>query len=147
EKIFLINEKQLTKEQGEFVRNYFHEQVYQFLVPIMIDTAPKFPYLKDKSFYLAVKITKKGKDKKSKYSLIEIPSDIVSRFLVLPAVNDKKYLILLDDVIRYCLDDVFAVFDYDEIESYTFKLTRDAELDIDSDISKSWMEKIQKSVK
>src|SRR4029078_8617600 len=82
-----------------------------------------------------------------KFALIEIPSDLVSRFLVLPQSNDKKYLMLLDDVIRYCLDDVFAVFDYDEIEAYTFKLTRDAELDIDSDISKSWMEKIEKGVK
>jgi polyphosphate kinase len=62
-------------------------------------------------------------------------------------VAEKKYVILLDDVIRYCLDDVFAIFDYDEIESYMIKLTRDAEIDIDSDISKSWMEKIEKGVK
>jgi polyphosphate kinase len=161
EKIFLINETELNKEQGEYVRSYFHESVYPFLVPIMIDTAPKFPYLKDKPIYLAVNIISytaskaktpqknRGnvKGKKSTYALIEIPTDVVSRFLVLPPVADKKYIILLDDVIRYCLDDVFATYHYDKIESYTLKLTRDAELDIDTDISSSWMEKVEKSVK
>src|ERR1019366_1110743 len=83
ENIFIINEKQLTTEEGKFVRDYFHDNVFPFLVPIMIDTAPKFPYLKDKSIYLAIKLSKKKKDKKSKFSLIEIPTDVVSRFLVL----------------------------------------------------------------
>jgi polyphosphate kinase len=145
EKIFLINEKELSKEQGDFVRNYFHEQVYPFLVPIMLDSSPKFPYLKDKSIYLAIKLSREKK--KSKYVMIEIPTDLMSRFLVLPAIAEKKYVILLDDVIRYCLDDVFTIFDYDEIESYMIKLTRDAEMDIDTDISKSWMEKIEKGIK
>lgn len=147
ENIFMINESQLTKEQGAFVRNYFHENVYPFLVPIMIDSTPKFPYLKDKSIYLAITLNRKDKSKKDKFSLIEIPSDVISRFLVLPSVNERRNIILLDDVIRYCLDDVYSIFDYDSISAYTIKLTRDAELDIDSDVSKSWMEKISKSVK
>ncbi|MBK7853401.1 MAG: polyphosphate kinase 1 [Bacteroidetes bacterium] len=147
ENISIINEQQLTKEQGIFVRNYFHETVYQFLVPIMIDSSPKFPYLKDKSIYLAIVLGRKDKSKKDKYSLIEIPSDVISRFLVLPSVNDKRHIILLDDVIRFCLDDIFSIFDYDSIQAYTIKLTRDAELDIDSDVSKSYVEKISKSVK
>ncbi|HNP47448.1 MAG TPA: polyphosphate kinase 1 [Bacteroidia bacterium] len=147
ENISIINEKQLTKEQGVFVRNYFHEHVYQFLVPIMIDSSPKFPYLKDKSIYLAIVLSRLDKSKKDKYSLIEIPSDVVSRFLVLPSVNEKRHIILLDDVIRFCLNDIFSIFDYDAIEAYTIKLTRDAELDIDSDVSKSYVEKISKSVK
>lgn len=147
ENISIINEQQLTKEQGVFVRNYFHETVYQFLVPIMIDSSPKFPYLKDKSIYLAIVLSRKDKSKKDKYSLIEIPSDVISRFLVLPSVNDKRHIILLDDVIRFCLDDIFSIFDYDSIQAYTIKLTRDAELDIDSDVSKSYVEKISKSVK
>ncbi|HRH64756.1 MAG TPA: polyphosphate kinase 1 [Bacteroidia bacterium] len=147
ENISIINEKQLTKEQGIFVRNYFHEAVYQFLVPIMIDSSPKFPYLKDKSIYLAIVLGRKDKSKKDKYSLIEIPSDVISRFLVLPSINDKRHIILLDDVIRYCMDDIFSIFDYDSIQAYSVKLTRDAELDIDSDVSKSYVEKISKSVK
>jgi len=147
ENIFIVNEKQLNAEEGNFVREYFHDHVYPFLVPIMIDTAPGFPYLKDKSIYLAIKLSRKNKDKKSKYALIEIPTDVVSRFLVLPAEENKKKIILLDDILRYCLNDVFSIFDYDDIQAFTIKMTRDAELDIDNDISKSWMEKISKGVK
>ena len=147
ENIFIIDEKQLTPEEGKYVRDYFLDNVFPFLVPVMIDTAPKFPYLKDKAIYLAIKLSRKDKSRKSKYSLIEIPTDVVSRFLVLPAEENKKKIILLDDVIRYCLDTIFSIFDYDELEAYTVKMTRDAELDIDNDISKSWVEKISKSVK
>ena len=147
ENIFLVNEKQLSEPHQQFVRNYFHDQVYPFLVPIMLESAPKFPYLKDKSTYLIIKITQSVKEKKWKYALIELPTDVVSRFLVLPAVDQQRMIILLDDVIRFCLDDIFSVFTYEKIESYTVKITRDAELDIDSDISKSLMEKVSKSVK
>ena len=147
ENIFLVNEKQLSEPHQQFVRNYFHDQVYPFLVPIMLESAPKFPYLKDKSTYLIIKLTQNVKEKKWKYALIELPTDVVSRFLVLPAVDQQRMIILLDDVIRFCLDDIFSVFNYEKIESYTVKITRDAELDIDSDISKSLMEKVSKSVK
>jgi len=147
ENIFMINEKKLTPQQGAFVREYFHEQVFPFLVPIMIDSAPKFPYLKDKSIYLAIKFTRKAKSIEPNFSLIEIPTDVVSRFLVLPATLEGKYIIMLDDVIRYCLDDIFSTLEYDSVEAFNLKLTRDAELDIDHDISKSWIEKISRGVK
>jgi polyphosphate kinase len=147
ENIFLVNEKQLTPQQQQYVRNYFHDQVYPFLVPIMLESAPKFPYLKDKSTYHLVKIVQSQKEKKSKYALIELPTDVVSRFLVLPTTDHQQMIILLDDVIRVCLDDIFSVFNYERIEAYTVKITRDAELDIDSDLSKSLMEKVSKSVK
>ncbi len=147
EKVFIIHEKQLNREQAVFVKKYFREQVQPFLAPIMIDSAPEFPYLRDKSIYLAVKLSRKAKGKKSKYSLIEIPTDIVSRFLVLPSVDEKKYIILLDDVIRFCFDEIFSIFQYEVIEGFTIKMTRDAELDIESDISKSWIEKIEKGLK
>ena len=144
-KIFIINETQLSKNQEEYVKEYFHDNVLPTLVPIMLDSAPKFPYLKDKSIYLIIKLIRKNK--KSKLALIEIPTTVVSRFVVLPQINENKYVILLDDVIRHCLDDVFSNSIYDSIEAHTIKLTRDAELDIDNDLSKSLVEKISKSLK
>jgi len=146
--IFFVNEKQLDEEQAAFVSKYFAETVLPTLVPVMIDTSPKFPYLKDKSIYLAVKLSKKEEGSKViKYSLIQIPTDVLSRFFVFPKKEDKRYVILLDDVIRFCLQDVFSIFDFDKAEAYTIKLTRDAELDIDNDLSKSISEKIEKSLK
>lgn len=145
--ISIINEKQLTPIQGAFVKNYFREKVKSSLFPIMLDNKSAFPYLKDRLGYLIVKLGKKDKTKKNKFAIIEIPTDNLSRFLVLPKDKDKNYIILLDDVIRFCLDDIFQNFEYDYVKAYNIKLTRDAEIDIDNDLSKSFVEKISKGLK
>ena len=145
--VYHISEKELTPEQGEYVKEYFNNTVRQTLVPIMQDTKSKFPYLKDKVIYLAIKLSYKGYNEKIQYSLIEVPSQVVSRFLVLPTEGKKTSVILLDDVIRYCLKEIYSIFDYDQIEAYTIKITRDAELDIDGDLSKSLIDKLSKSLK
>lgn len=148
ENVFLVNEKQLNPLQQNFVSEYFEQKVFPFLIPIMIESAPKFPYLKDKMMYLAVKITQKEKiGVKYKYSLIEVPTDVLSRFVIIPSSGDKKYIILLEDIIRFCLKRIYSVFDFNTIEAYTIKMTRDSELDLDTDVSKSIVEKISKSVK
>jgi len=147
ERIFIITEKQLNAKQKEFVKSYFHREVRPTLIPIMIDQLPKFPDLKDKSIYLAVRLCKRGGSKKTKYALIEVPTDVLPRFLILPEIKGHQYLILLDDVIRYNLEDIFSVFCFDVFEAYTIKLTRDAELDIDEDVSESFIRKISKSLK
>lgn len=146
-KIFIINEKQLNQDQGAFVKNYFDENVRPALVPIMINQVKTFPYLKDKVIYLAVKLSSKGKPRDKQYSLIEVPTDVVDRFLILPSQNQNHYIILLDDIIRYNLPEVFSFFPYSRLEAYTIKITRDAELDIDNDISQSFIDKISKGVK
>ena len=145
--IFMINEKELNHKQGIFVRKYFNDKVLPNLVPIMLSNKNKFPYLRDRSVYLAIKLSKKSNPKDFAYSLIRIPSLSVPRFLVLPKSGNNKFVIILDDVIRYCLSELFFYFDYNVHEAFTIKMTRDAELDIDDDISKSFMEKITHSLK
>lgn len=147
ENIFMLDEKQLTHEQGVFVRKYFNVKVLPNIVPIMLGKSMKFPYLRDKSVYLAVKLSKLKSPDKFAYALIRVPSRSVSRFLVLPDQGNKKFVILVDDVIRFCLNDIFPIFNFDHFEAYTIKVTRDAELDIDDDISKSFMEKMEISLK
>lgn len=145
--IYLINEKQLTHKQGVFVRKYFQRRVLPNLVPIMLSRKNSFPYLRDRSVYLAVKLTGSSSPDDFAYSLIRIPSRSVPRFLVLPPSGTKKYVMFLDDVIRYCFDDLFYTFDYNRYEAYTIKITRDAEIDIDDDISKSFIEKMETGLK
>ena len=147
ENIYIVDEKSLDSLQQNFVREYFTQYVSPFLIPIMIDSAPHFPYLKDRMIYLAIRIIRGEKEKKTKYSLIEVPTDFLPRFIVLPASSDRKCIILLEDIIRFCLKDVFSIFNYETIDSYAIKITRDAELDIEADVSKSLMEKISKSLK
>jgi len=147
ENIYLIDEKCLQTSQVEYLRNYFKKHISTHLAPIMLKGLERFPELVDQSIYLAVKLSfKKNKDVKE-YSLIEIPTRLISRFILLPKKDDKHYIILLDDVIRLCLDDVFSIFPYDHFEAYTIKITRDAEIDVDNDISESLLEKISKGVK
>ncbi|TND10096.1 MAG: Polyphosphate kinase [Bacteroidetes bacterium] len=147
EQIYIVNEKQINREQGEFVRQYFRDKVLPSLFPIMLDQVTDFPYLKDRSVYFAIKLGRRKKEKKSRFSLIEIPTDVVSRFLVLPAKGKKQYVILVDDVIRYCLGEIFPQHEYDTIEAHAIKMTRDAELDMDNDVSKSFVEKVTGSLK
>ncbi|MCW5909277.1 MAG: polyphosphate kinase 1 [Chitinophagales bacterium] len=145
--IFIINEKQLSPEQGEFVKQFFHENVRHALVPIMLNQVKQFPELKDKAIYLAIKLSVKNKPDSRQYALAEIPTDVVDRFLILPSTNKSQYIILLDDIIRYNLPEVFSAFPFTGFEAYTIKVTRDAELDIDNDIAHSFLDKISKSVK
>ncbi len=145
ENIFIINEKQLNPSQREFVKGYFEEEVKPLLSVIMLHNVSSFPYLKDKAIYLATKLTNTDEPVETEYALIEVPGN-VSRFLVLPSEAEKRYLIILDDVIRFCLKDVFSIFSFNKFEAYTVKITRDAELDVDNDLSQSFIEKISKSV-
>ena len=146
EGVYMINEKELNDAHCDFVVRYFQEKVRPLLVPIMLDCLPKFPYLENQLIYLAVHLLKSTDKSDIRYALIEIP-DLLPRFIELPMEGDKHYIIMLDDVIRYGLADIFSILDYDIFNAYTIKLTRDAEFDISDDITKSFYEKISKSIK
>ncbi len=145
-KIHKLNERTLNEEQGEFVKTYFQEKIRSALTPIMLNSLSRFPKLQDKTIYFAIKLSRHDTGE-VQYALMEIPTSIVPRFLVLPETKGRKFFILLDDVIRYNLGDIFHIFKFDKIEAYTIKVTLDAELDIDNDVSKSFIELISKSLK
>jgi polyphosphate kinase len=148
ENIFFVDEAELTEEQGTFVRQYFQESVRQHLFPIMLDRFRNFSNLQDNSIYLVIDLTHKNNPTAENLALIEIPSKHVSRFLVLPTGADKKNLVMyLDDVIRYCLADIFSIYGFTDFKAYTIKFTRDAELDIDNDVSKSFLESVSEGLR
>ncbi len=142
ERIFILNDKQLNVSRGEFVKNYFREALLATLVPIMLDETMPLPELRDRAIYFFVKLTK---GKKSRLALIEFP-DTLPRFIVLPETHNLKFIILLDDVIRYSLEDIFFIFDHDSIEAYSLQLTRDAELDLDKEVSEKFIDSLSKSL-
>ncbi|MFN8276820.1 MAG: polyphosphate kinase 1 [Chitinophagales bacterium] len=147
EQVVFVDETQLTVQQGAFVRRYFEEQVRPALVPIMLNQVQAFPELKDRAIYLAIKLSVNRQPKSTQYALVEIPTHQLPRFVLLPRTGAKQQIILVDDIIRYNLPDLFSIFDFNRIEAFTIKMTRDAELDIDTDLSQSLLEKISKSVK
>ncbi|QYA26259.1 polyphosphate kinase 1 [Gramella sp. MT6] len=158
--IHIINEDQVTRNQKEFIKNFFLSKVSPALVTIILNDLPEMPSLKDSAAYLAVKMVMaeeaegsqgisgniKRQTKEKRFVLIEIPRNI-ERFVVLPEEDGKQYVILLDDLIRYNLNTIFNIFKYESLSAHMIKITRDAELDLDSDLSKSFIEKISDSVK
>jgi len=145
ENIFIITENDITVEQEIFLKDFFIQKLSPELVTIILNDLAEFPILKDTSGYLAIKLVM-NKNAEVRYAVIEIPKTI-NRFVVLPTNNEKHFVILLDDVIRHNLSSIFNIFDYESISAHMIKITRDAQLDIDSDLSKSMIEKISLSVK
>ena len=144
ENIFIINETQIDASQHDFIKNYYIQNVSPALVTIILNDLLEIPLLKDSAAYLAVKMVLENGEKQ--YALIEIPKAI-DRFVVLPKKGDDNYIIILDDLLRYCLNDIFNIFNYKSISTNMIKITRDGELDFDSDLSKSFIEKLSESVK
>jgi len=155
--IIIINENQISDEHENFIKDFFIQKISPELVTIILNDLAEFPLLKDTSGYLAVKLVMKSKQKNAtigfvkaksevRYAIIEIPKN-TNRIVQLPSKDGKQYLIMLDDLIRYNLSSIFNIFDYDSISAHMIKITRDAQLDIDSDMSKSMLEKIATSVK
>ena len=143
DQIFMINEQEVNKDQLLILKNYYNEHLKHVVFPIILDKKNPLPKLRDYAIYLAVKIVEKKE--KTRFALIQIPGEY-SRFFQLKGENRIDY-ILIDDIIRLQLKEIFSIFEPVEISAYTFKFTRDAELDLDDDLSLSFFEKIEKSLK
>ncbi len=145
ENIYVLNETEIIYPKHiDFVKEFYIEHVSPALMTIVLNDDTPMPRLKDSAAYLAIKM--KISDSENLYALLEIPRSI-DRFVVLPKVGDKDCIIILDNLIRYNLESIFDIFKYESIEAHMIKITRDAELDIESDLGVSFLEKLSKSVK
>ncbi|MCA6952073.1 polyphosphate kinase 1 [Pectobacterium polaris] len=146
--IFLVNERQVSPNQQEWLRDYFRQYLRPHITPILIFNETNLvEFLKDNYTYLAVEIIRGDE---SSYALLEIPSDKIPRFVNLPAEapRRRKTMILIDNILRYCLDDIFkGFFDYDALNAYSMKMTRDAEYDLVTEMESSLLELMSSSLK
>lgn len=145
--IIIKNERQLTKKQKEFVAKMFDEQVRTQIVPLMLESINQAPLLRDKSIYLACVLGSTVNSMVQRYSLIEIPTKVLPRFIVLPTDGPTTDIILLEDIVRLSLPNLFAPFGFDRFLGYIIKVTRDAELEIDSDVNTNLIEQLEKGLK
>lgn len=143
--IHIVNEGELNQEQSEFVRNFFLTEVRARLMPFLIESDSELSNLTDDAIYMAIQLCN-TKTAKKRYALLEIPTDVLPRFIVLPEKGENKFVIYLDDIIRFGLKDIFFLFDFDEFSAYTIKLTKDSELEIADDISESYIDKLSRSL-
>lgn len=146
EQIHFLDERTVSHEQSQYLQHLFETQIAGYLSPVMLRTASGFPMLKDQSIYLGVRLSDTQGQRRADYAIVEVPTQHVPRFVVLPPDNDAQYIILLEDVIRLNLHRVFGLLPYDRFEAYIFKITRDAELDMDNDISEGLLRKLERSI-
>lgn len=133
--IFLINERQLTSNQEEWIKKFYKQNLRQYINPILLDSHTELiQFLKDDHSYLGVEIINNNE---IKYALLELPTDKISRFVLLPSdsASKNKSIIFLDNILRYCLPDIFKIFfDATEFNAYSIKINRDAEYELSSEM-------------
>ncbi len=150
ENIFVIKETEMTPEQQEFISSFYRSRLNGSTNPVFLNNSRPLEDQNDENIYLATRLIRKdteGKIKEKDYAVIELPTADFGRFIQLPDVDGKTYLMFLDDVIRYCLPLIFVGMKYTDYEAYTFKFTKDAEMEIDSDLRNGVLQKISKGVK
>lgn len=148
ENIYLITENDLDEQQKNFVSDYFDNTVIPHIQPLLLVKKKIIPFLQNQRLYLAVKLapisSAESERTRHTYSLVEIPDDRISRFVMLPEKDGKFYIMFLDDIIRFNLNKIFQDFEVKEVGSV--KLTRDAELYIEDEFNGDLLQKIQKSL-
>ena len=147
ENIFLVTDTELTPEQQDFIHDYYHSKLSGLIVPVWFSAIKMLDYENDEDIYLAVKVTRHEPRTVSDYAFLELPVAQCGRFVRLPDHEGKSYLMYLDDAVRHCLPFIFEGLGYTGYEAYTFKFTRDAEMEIDNDLRTGMLQKISKGVK
>ena len=147
ENIYLISDKEADEEQLGFIRSFYWEKLNGFIVPVWFSAIKQLDSETDEDIYLAVKLLKKNVNVTPEYALLELPVSVCGRFIRLPDKDGKSFLMYLDDVVRCCLSLIFKGLDYIHFEAYSFKFTRDAEMEIDNDLRNGMLQKISKGIK
>ncbi len=144
--IDLVNETELNESQGAFVEQYFRSNVWDNLNPVLLDDKLPLPEFRDYAIYFAIKIHQKDS---YSYAVTEVPNSNTPRFVIIPsAEGSKKSIIIVDNIIRYCLPQLFeGILDFTRVEAYIFKVTRDAELELGEGITQSMIDKVSNSLK
>jgi len=146
QKIFVVDENKLTKEQKKYAIDFFQEKLKSSLMPIILKDKKQVPDLVDDTIYFAINLNIHSK-KKTLSVIMQLPTHKFDRFFILPKKDENTYIMYLDDIVRLGLCELFYNYKIDEVNAYTFKITKDSELDIEDNISASYLELIDQSLK
>ncbi|MGO3307657.1 MAG: polyphosphate kinase 1, partial [Sphingobacterium sp.] len=147
QKVFIKTDTELDLRQQQFVRDYYEDEVESNIIPLLLDENRPMPYLRDKSLYVGIAMRKTDWEYETRFAIIELPSRQNGRFLLLPSPKGEKHVMVLEDVIKFNLPYIFSYFGFDTFKAHAFKITKDAEFDLDNDINTTLVEKIEKGVK
>ena len=140
-KIRLVTEASLNDEQKDFLSQFFYDKLNGSVNPIWLSEIEDLTVLEDNRIYLIVEKCER-KDNKKKYAVVKVPDRVYGRWVKIPSSDGFDNIMYLDDVIRYCLPLVFLGFKESTYRAYSFKFTKDAEMEMDNDADFGTMEKI-----
>lgn len=146
-KIFLLNELELSPTQKNYIHNFYETEISPNIIPLFVESLPPLTTLWARNSFLGVVMHSKKKSLQDKYAIIEVPTNAIGRFITLPSKGGEQNIILLEDVIRFHLPYIFSSFGYDSFEGHLFKVTQDAEIDMDSELAESYIQRIESGVK
>lgn len=147
ENIYIVSSQNVTSEQLDFIHKYYKSKLNGFISPVLFSSVKLLDRETDEDIYMAVKMLKKGTTSNYDYAFFELPVGICGRFIEIPDSEGRKCLMYLDDAVRCCFPLVFEGLGYTDFEGYTFKFTRDAEMEIDNDLRAGMLQKISRGVK
>ena len=139
--IRMLDETQLNEEQKAFLDAFYYDKLNGSTNPIWLSEIGNISILEDNRIYLAVKRTEEM-SRKTKFAIIKIPDRIYGRFLKIPSSDNYENFMYLDDVVRYCLPLIFIGLKGCTYEAYSFKFTKDAEMEVDNEADYGAMERI-----
>ncbi len=149
--IILVQNEELNEEQKEFVNNYFFQEILPLVQPVLLAKGNIFSFLQDNIIYIAVRLYKKSrkkelikKKKRARYAIIKLPTQYLSRFVMLPKLDDKHFIMFIDDILKANLQVLFPGYYVDS--EYSIKMSRDADLLIEDEFHGDLVEKIRKSL-
>ncbi|MDO5656013.1 MAG: polyphosphate kinase 1 [Flavobacteriaceae bacterium] len=150
EQIYFIDQNKLNENQAIHIRNLYKNKFsHTIAVYLWQENSERVPVFREDAGYLVVKMIQKVPNSQmelKQFAFIEVPTHLFSRFVILPSEGDKQYFMMLEDLIRFNLDEIFDIFEYDAIEAHSVKVSKDAELDLDHDVQKSILDRISRSV-
>lgn len=145
--VFLVDDKHLNVKQKVFIKNFFEQDISSSIVPLFIENMPLLPSFGDNSIFLGIVMQKKKGSFDQRFAIIEIPTKNHNRFVILPSASGVQNIMLLEDVIRFNLTNIFSHLGYTHFEAHMFKVTKDAEIGIDNDVSTTFIQKIERGLK
>lgn len=142
----ISNHEKLTKEQGQFVDQYFEENVYPVLTPLAVDSSRPFPLIRNKTLNIGALLRKKKDDKADEleFATVQVPS-VLPRIVLLPKKDEKQAVILLEEIIERNIHKLFL--NYDIVTACPFRIMRNADLTIEEDEAEDLLKEIEKQIK
>jgi polyphosphate kinase len=140
--IRLLNETQLNEEQQKWLKQFYYDRLNGYTNPIWLSAIKNLSKLEDNRIYLLVEMTDSKDGHKTRYAVIKVPDKSLGRWVKIPSSEGYDNIMYLDDVIRFAFPIIFIGFKECNFKAYSFKFTKDAEMEVDNEADYGTMERI-----